>query len=113
MADKIFKQGCTYKPKLKISIKDEEKILTNEDIKKVDFLFGNVMKTYPSEDVQYKDEYYVINLSSKDTLSIPAGREYNIEVIVTFRQGEKKPVDIDKTFEMESTGFPEEVFRDE
>lgn len=113
MADFKMEQGCTYKPRLSIEIEDKNKLFTNEDVAKVKIVFGNLLKVYPSDDVKYEDGEYIINLTSRDTLNIPAGREYKIKAIAFFRQGEKKPVDIAETFEMIPTGLPSEVLYDE
>lgn len=111
MADFYMVKGCTYKPKIKIS--KDDKVLTNEDITKIYFSFYNVIKVFPSEDVQYKDEYFEINLNSNDTLSMPVNREFNMEAVIIFPQNEKKPIRASKTFIVQSTNFSKEVFLDD
>lgn len=113
MVDYVFEQGCTYKPKFTITIDD--KVPTPEDVSKIYFLFGNVMKTFPdSKDVEYKDGQFVVHLRSKDTLDIPACCERKVEVLIKFPLGEIKPVKIEAgTFTMKPAPFPSEVYLDE
>lgn len=111
MVDCVFTQGCTYKPKFTITI--DGKVPTTEDVAKIHFRLGNVIKTYPSNDITYEDGQFTVHLSSKDTLNIPAGRECEIEVVVVFPRGEIKPVKDIGNFIMKPTGFPSEVFLDE
>ncbi len=110
MADFEMKQGRTYKPEFTITFDD--KIPTEKDVKYIHFLFRNVMKTFPSEDVALVNGNFVVNLSSKDTLSIPPFQDYPIECIVVFPKGEIKDIEIEEKFSMLSTAFNEEVFRD-
>ena len=41
----VFTQGCTYNPKFNISVNG--KVPAEENIAKINFRFGNLIKTFP------------------------------------------------------------------
>lgn len=69
---KIY-QGATYK--IPIQIKIDNEILNIDDIKKIEFAFGEkIIKTYPcnNEEVERDDNKLIVFLSTQDTLSLTA-----------------------------------------
>ncbi len=117
MGKYVFEQGCTYDPKITIEI--DGKVPTEQDVAKIHFRFGSLIKSFPdSKDVKLENGMFSIHLSSQDTLNMPPNIEHEIEVIVVFPKGETKPVKDEDgedlgTFIVEPTGFPREVFENE
>ena len=103
MADFKLSQGVSYNIPIKPKTEQGEYILAG-DIVKIDFAFGNVLKTYPSEDIQYKNDAFVVQLSRKDTLSIPLGVEKHLQADIYFKDGNNKLTNC-KTFVMEHNHF--------
>jgi len=81
-------QGDSYKLPVKVQIGD--KVIVDTDVSKVEFLFGNVLKTYPDNGVTYKDNNFIIDLSSKNTASIPSGIEKHLQAKVYFKSDDTK-----------------------
>lgn len=81
-------QGSSYK--LPIEVKIGETIITDTDVSKVEFLFSHVLKTYPDNGVTYKDNTFIVDLTSKNTASIPAGIEKHLQAKVHFKSGDTK-----------------------
>lgn len=111
----VFTQGCTYNPKFKISVNG--KVPTEKDVAKINFRFGNLIKTFPdSKDIEIVDGLFVVHLKSKETLNMAPSLDNEIEINIIFPKGETKPVKPTKgafTYDVEATGFPKEVFPDE
>lgn len=61
-----FVQGNTYR--LPILLKINGEIITDKDVKKVEFIFDDVKKYYP-QDVTFDGQHFICNLSQKDTFS--------------------------------------------
>lgn len=49
MADFEVEQGCTYNPKFKISVNG--KVPTEKDVGKINFRFGNLIKTFSDSSI--------------------------------------------------------------
>ena len=84
-------QGASYK--LPIEVKIGETTITDTDVSKVEFLFGNVLKTYPDNGVTYKDSKFIVDLTSNDTASIPSGVEKHLQANVHLKSGDYKPTE--------------------
>ena len=79
-------QGDSHKLPVEVQIK--ETVITDTDVSKVEFLFGHVLKTYPDDGVTYKDNTFIVELTSDDTASIPAGIEKHLQAKVHFKSGD-------------------------
>ena len=101
MVDYEFYQGeslnIPIKPKIVNPETNEEKYIPVGDVVKIEFAFGNILKTYPSEDVTVKDDAFIVHISREDTLSIPLGVIKHIQADVYFKDGNNKPTEC-KTF---------------
>lgn len=81
--------GATYKIPIKLKINDTT--IKDTDINTVEFAFDSLIKSYPDNDVTYDGEFFVVALSSEDTLSIPTYGERHIQANVHFKDGSVKP----------------------
>lgn len=61
-------QGCTYIFNITISDNDGN-IVNINDIEKGEFIFGDIVKLYPSGDVVFEENKFKVKLSQEDTLS--------------------------------------------
>lgn len=63
-----LKQGCTYD--LKIKITDSEGLsIAPVSVDKIEFVFGDVIKLFPSDDVSF-DGVYTVSFSQNDTFRL-------------------------------------------
>ena len=112
MEKAVFKQGCTYNPRIKILV--DGKVPTENDVSKINFRFGNLIKSFPdSEDIKIVNDFFVVRLRSRETLNMAPCCDNQIEINIIFPKGETKPVKPTKgifAFDVEATGFPSEVF---
>jgi hypothetical protein len=64
-------------------------IITNNDIKTIEFSFGDVRKYYP-KDVTFDNSYFIVSLSQKDTFSLSTRKVCNYQARVLFNDGSVK-----------------------
>lgn len=67
----VIYQGNTYKLPIKLSING--KIIAAEDVKKVEFAIGEVVKTYPDQ-ATHNGENFICPLTQEDTFSLKKGK---------------------------------------
>lgn len=103
MVDFELYQGVSYNIPVKPKLEDGGYI-PDGDIVKIDFAFGNILKTYPSEDVNVKGDAFIVHLSREDTLNIPLGVEKHLQADIYFKDGNNKPTKC-LTFRMQHTHF--------
>lgn len=77
----VIYQGNTYK--LPIKLKISGKSIVADDVKKVEFAFGDVIKTYP-EQATFKDETFIVPLTQEDTFSLDETEKAFYQVRVYF-----------------------------
>lgn len=72
MASFLVYQGNTYNIPIKLKINGE--VISETDIKTVEFTFGKIRKVYPDE-VQFKDGCFIVPLTQEDTFSLSEGAD--------------------------------------
>lgn len=81
-------QGNTYKLPIKLSMSG--KTIIADDVKKVEFAFGDVIKTYP-EDATFENDTFFVPLTQEDTFSLdPKGKALQYQVRVLFQNDSVK-----------------------
>lgn len=83
----IIYQGNTYK--LPISLKIGDKTITDNDVKMVEFSFGNINKKYP-DNVEFEDGSFIVSLSQEETFSFLPMAIYNFQARILFNDGSVK-----------------------
>lgn len=83
----IIYQGNTYN--LPIVLKMSDKVITDKDVKKVEFIFGKVIKTYP-ENVTFNGENFIVSLSQEETFSFIPQVVYKYHARVLFNDNSVK-----------------------
>jgi hypothetical protein len=83
----IIIQGNTYKLPIRLKINGEE--ITDKDVKKIEFMFGDIQKIYP-KDVTFNDSYFIVSLSQTDTFSLPTKRIPKYQARVLFNDDSVK-----------------------
>lgn len=78
-------QGNTYS--LPIRLKMGGNFITPEDVSRVEFTFGKIVKYYP-EDVTYADGKFLVPLTQDDTFSLAGRIKYQTRVL--FEDGRLK-----------------------
>ena len=63
----IIYQGNTYK--LPVKLKRDGLPVTTDNVKTVEFCFGNITKKYP-EDVTFTDDTFMVALTQEDTFAL-------------------------------------------
>lgn len=83
----IIYQGNTYN--LPIKLKFGGKTVVADDVKKVEFAFGGIIKTYP-EQATFNDEVFTVPLTQEDTFSFDEKEKQYYQVRVYFNDGSVK-----------------------
>lgn len=84
----IIHQGSTYK--IPFNLKFNGKVLTADEVKQVEFAFGEVIKNYP-EHATFDGEHFVCPLTQEDTFALDAKKTNEYQVRVMFNDGSVKP----------------------
>ena len=74
----VLMQGNTYR--LPIRIKMNGEYLTGDDVSRVEFAVGQLLKCYP-ETVRYENGAFVLPLSQEDTFALSGWLRYQIRVL--------------------------------
>jgi hypothetical protein len=103
----IIYKGATYSYPIQIKINKE--VLSLDDIKKIEFAFGDTLiKTHPSNSVMRDGDKLIVKLSEQDTYSLEQDVIQKIQARVTFNDDTikfTKP----KSFAAVETNFPKGV----
>jgi vancomycin resistance protein YoaR len=83
----IIIQGNTYDFPVKLKIRGAD--ILDKDVKKVEFSFENVKKTYP-KNVSFDGSHFIVSLTQEDTLSLSTRRINNYQVRALFNDGRVK-----------------------
>jgi hypothetical protein len=103
---KIYK-GATYN--LPVQIKINKETLPLNDVKKVEFAFGdNLIKTHPSNDVERNGDKLIVKLSAQDTNSLEQDIVQKLQARITFNDNSIKFTKL-KSFVAVETRFSEGV----
>ena len=86
----VIVQGNTYR--LPIRVKINGNVITDKDVKIVEFTFGCSKKKYPQE-VTFEDDCFIVPMSQKDTLSLPTKKPSRYQVRVMFKDDSVKGTD--------------------
>lgn len=81
----ILYQGNTYNIPCSLTIKGVA--ITDDNVKKVEFAIGNVIKTYP-DTMSYENGKFIIPLTQEDTFSLEG--QVNCQIRVMFNDGSVK-----------------------
>ena len=73
-----LRQGNTYV--VPFELKYHGNTLTNEEISKIEFTLGNLVKMYP-EDIKYEDGKFVLELSQEDTFSLNGNEKFQVRTL--------------------------------
>lgn len=76
-------QGNTYR--LPIKLKMSGQFLTPDNVSRIEFTFGKVVKHYP-EEVVFEDGRFVLPLSQEDTFSLGGVTQYQARVLFSDRE---------------------------
>ena len=82
-------QGDTYI--LPITLRMSGSIVTPEDVSRIEFTFGKVVKHYP-EDVSHDGNRYLVSLSQEDTFSLAGRVKYQTRVLFADGRVKSSPV---------------------
>lgn len=77
----IIYQGNTYKLPFKLKINGQPVVA--DDVKMVEFAFGEVIKTYP-EHATFDNETFTVPLTQEDTFSLPSKEKLYYQARVFF-----------------------------
>ena len=71
-------QGNTYRLPIKLKMSGQE--LTPDNVSRIEFTFGKVVKHYP-EEVVYEDGRFILPLSQEDTFALGGQIKYQTRVL--------------------------------
>lgn len=86
----IIYQGNTYN--LPIALKIGDKAVTDKDVKKVEFMFGDVKKVYPGE-ATFNSDNFIVPLTQEETFSFLPQVIYKYHARILFNDGSVKGTD--------------------
>jgi hypothetical protein len=83
----VFNQGNTYNLPIRLKLKGVP--LRSEDVKRVEFAFGKIIKMYP-EDVEFTDDAFVVPFTQEETFSFNPDKNLKYQARVVFPDGRVK-----------------------
>lgn len=86
----LIYKGNTYK--LPIKLKIREQLIYADDVKAVEFSFGNIIKKYP-DNVTFEGETFIVPLTQDDTFSLDETSNTNYQARVFFNDESVKCTD--------------------
>lgn len=86
-------RGNTYD--LPITLKVGGAIILDTDVKKVEFIFGTITKTFP-ENVTFENNAFIVHLTQEDTLALNATLHEQHQCRVLFNNGKAKATKRDR-----------------
>ena len=72
-------QGNTYNLKIRVLSHDKKPLNINE-IEKVEFTFGSLVKKYPNDGIIFNEDFFIIPLSQEETFSLEGVVKYQVRV---------------------------------
>lgn len=84
----VIIQGNTYR--YPIQLKMGGKYITDKDVKKIEFSFGDIKKFYPSKDVTFDGSCFIVSLLQNDTFSLPTMKICKYQARVLFNDDSVK-----------------------
>jgi hypothetical protein len=99
----VFNQGNTYN--LPIRLKFKGTTLSSDNVKKVEFAFGKITKTYPKE-VTFEEDAFIIPFTQEETFSFNKKEDLKYQARVMFLDNSVKstplyPISINESISKE------------
>lgn len=99
-------QGDTYR--LPIKIMHKGYVIKDIDVKKIEFQFGNISKSYPGSDVTYFNERFIVRFTQSETLSMNSNLYNECQASVLFNDNSRKSTEL-YSFEVFKTLIRKEI----